>query len=353
MEFCDPGGCVDYNNLHSCGGERVSASVSARTRQVVKVGGMLDRYMKAKRSNTQTSICRGGDAAAAVVSSPKTQPPRPTKKRRFVLDVAQDEEGTVHSYSNATTPTRRPRSLPAAAAVPTFRALEGYKALEKQVGCDSWRVALDEAYGRNEYATFSSELAAVNFSVVLSCMRPNDLVDFVELPCFDDACGGDGVRFPPGLPMSTAVAQKEPSSCDDDERAFDALLLESYVDYSSEQLMVDIENAANAASSAAAADSQTNDGHRFECHDEVLDDDGDFEEGGAVDSDDAAAGPVSTKRSKNVFFATFTDNGSFALKHTGFSWNGAAAHTFSFSPPTRHSTRYVPRPSKRQRASTL
>ena len=53
----------------------------------------------------------------------------------------------------------------------SFRAVEGHPDIQKKAGRPVWRVALHGDFGHDQFATFSSKAAAVNFAATITAMR--------------------------------------------------------------------------------------------------------------------------------------------------------------------------------------
>ena len=112
---------------------------------------------------------------------------------------------------------------------PIFKSVDTHTGVEKQVGRPFWRVSLNT--GLDQFATFSSKLAAVNFAVSMSSMNFKELKEPEEPKEQEepiDACV-------PVVPVMPVFGTDSPD--------LEHFLIEEFADYTSEQLMAELENA--------------------------------------------------------------------------------------------------------------
>jgi len=246
------------------------------------------------------------------VISITTSPPKTVLKR--YMKATKQIDGSI-PYSTL----ERCRSSP---LIPNarFKKVNGYTLLEKHVSRPLWRVALHPDYGQ-QYATFSSKLAAANFAAILSSMRSEHAanIPYLEPPCqqFDlrrqvagNATNEDGSEYTSG---------------------FDTLSIEAFI--------ADIDSAITEVDNNVA----------FECNDETI-------------SDTADERPTSTKCVGNVLFRVIPRD-KFKRGHTDastpafrkpdcgalFSYGEtpfALVHKFRFAPRLNYTITKRTRPSK-------
>ena len=115
------------------------------------------------------------------------------------------------------TPTRSPKRSPRASKTtipPPFHQIKDNSLVEKQRGHAVWRVALSDAFGPNEYATFSSKAAAINFSLLTPSVMLGSMPiceDELDVICDDLASvfDLDSFQFTIDQPIVEAVVPTE------------------------------------------------------------------------------------------------------------------------------------------------
>ena len=129
---------------------------------------------------------------------------------------------------------------------PIFKSVDTHTGVEKQVGRPLWRVSLNT--GLDQFATFSSKLAAVNFAVSMSSMSFKELKEPEE----------------PEEPIDAGVPVMPEFGTNYESPELDKFLIEEFADYTSEQLMAELENA------MTQIDSDNE--HFLKCEDETIED---------------------------------------------------------------------------------